>query len=183
MKCQKSSPDCYEMINQSLEEATERSTTVTSSTSAGRRSSTMLRNGYLKIGCQPWQKEEELRTNQYCANPKSSNQFLYLRAIQGHSGDNAIDPTLQDNVLSPKGFTEYIYHIGNANELNSIIRNGLRPGGTSLKRGRQAVLFTTVNPMDDGCGMEETPRDLTKPRITPYKNTWKHFQILYFGAI
>ena len=30
--------------------------------------------------------------------------------------------------------------------------------------------------MDDGNGMGETPRDLTKPRITPYKNTWKRFQ-------
>ena len=59
MKCQKPWPDCYDMINQSLEEATEQSTTVTSSKSAGRRSSTMLRNGYLKIGYQLWQKEEE----------------------------------------------------------------------------------------------------------------------------
>ena len=56
---------------------------------------------------------------QYGVNPNSSNQFLHLRAIQGHSGDNAIDPELQDNVLFPKGFTEYFYHVGNANELNS----------------------------------------------------------------
>ena len=102
------------MINQFLEEATEQSTTVTSSKSAGRKSSTMLRNGYLEIG------------------------------------DDAIDPALQDNVLLPKGFTEYIYHVWNASELkNSIIRNGFIPGGRKLKRGRQAVFFTTVNPMDD----------------------------------
>ena len=74
----------------------------------------------------------------------------------------------------PKGFTEYIYHVGNASELNSMIRNGLIPGGTSLKRGRQAVFFTTVNPM------EWTPRDLTKPRIAPYKNTWKRLQNTVF---
>ena len=113
-------------------------------------------------------------------NPNSSNQFLYLRAIQGHAGDNAIDPTLQDNVLLPKGFTEYIYHVGNANELNSRIRNGLIPGGKSLKRGRQAVFFTTVNPMNDGYSMGENPRDLTKPRIAPYKNTWKRLQNTVF---
>ena len=46
----------------------------------------------------------------------------------------------------------------------------------SLKRGRQAVFFTTVNPMEDGYGLGETPCDLTKPRIAPYKNTWKRFQ-------
>ena len=50
----KAMTDCYDMINQSLEEATEQ---VTSSKSAGRRS-TMLRNGYLKIGYQLWQMEE-----------------------------------------------------------------------------------------------------------------------------
>ena len=78
---------------------------------------------------------------QYCLNPNSPNQFLYLRAFQWHSRESAIDPALQDIVLLPKGFTEYIHHVGNASELNSIIRNGLIPGGKSLKRGRQAVFF------------------------------------------
>ena len=83
------------------------------------------------------------KTFQYCVNPNSSNQFLYLRAIQGHSGDNAVDPTLQENVLLPKGFTEYIYHVGNANELNSLIRNGLIPGGTSLKKKTSDLLHNS----------------------------------------
>ena len=65
---------------------------------------------------------------QYCVNPNSPNQFLFLRAIQGHSGENPIHPALQDIILIPKGFTEYLYHVGNANELNSIMRNGLIPG-------------------------------------------------------
>ena len=41
----------------------------------------------------------------------SSGKNLYLRALQGHSGRNLIDPTLQDNVLIPNNFFEYIYHI------------------------------------------------------------------------
>ena len=49
---------------------------------------------------------------QYCVNPNYSNQFLYLRAIQGHSGNNAIYPALQDNVLLPKRFAEYLHHVG-----------------------------------------------------------------------
>ena len=73
-----------------------------------------------------------------------------------------------------------VHHVGKANELNSIIRNGLIPGGTSLKRGRQKVFFTTVSPMEDACGMGETPCDLTKPRITPCKNTSKRFQNTVF---
>ena len=35
---------------------------------------------------------------QYCLNPNCLHQFLYLRAIQGHSG-STINPALQDNVL------------------------------------------------------------------------------------
>ena len=34
------------------------------------------------------------------------------------------------------------------------------------------MIFTIVNPMEDENCMEETPCDLTKQRIVPYKNTW-----------
>ena len=71
---------------------------------------------------------------QYCMNPNSSSQLLYLRAMQGHSGDNAIDPALQDKKLLPKGLTEYLYYVGNENELNSTIRNGSIPEGKEASR-------------------------------------------------
>ena len=80
---------------------------------------------------------------QYCLNPNYPHQFQCLRAIQGHSG-STINPALQDNVLLPEGFTEYIYHIGNGKDLRSIVKHGLIPGGVSLKTGRQAVFFTVV---------------------------------------
>ena len=35
---------------------------------------------------------------QYCLNPCASNEILYLRAIQGHLGENFVDPLLQDNM-------------------------------------------------------------------------------------
>ena len=35
---------------------------------------------------------------QYCTDP-SGQEILYFRALQGHSGRNPIDPSLQDNVL------------------------------------------------------------------------------------
>ena len=107
---------------------------------------------------------------QYCLNPNSSKHFLYFRAIQGHSGGNLVDRELQDNVLLPEGFPEHTYHIGNTSEMHSTIRSGLIPGGRSLKRERQSsVFFTTVNPMHDDHNMEETPGDLNKPTIAPYK--------------
>ena len=36
----------------------------------------------------------------------------------------AIDPELQDKKLLPKGFTEYIYHVGNVSEVHPRIRSG-----------------------------------------------------------
>ena len=43
---------------------------------------------------------------QYCIDPPGQ-EILYLRALQGHSGRNPIDATLQDNVLIPNNFFEY----------------------------------------------------------------------------
>ena len=48
---------------------------------------------------------------QYCTD-SSGHEILYLRALQGHSGRNPIDPSLQDNVLIANDFFEYIFHIG-----------------------------------------------------------------------
>ena len=63
------------------------------------------------------------RRCQYCSDHLGT--ILYLRAIQGHSGNNLIDPTLQDNVLIGTGIFFYIYHVGCTFNLYSIISNGL----------------------------------------------------------
>ena len=80
----------------------------------------------------------------WCLKPDDPDRLLYFRAIQGHSGKSysgnaPIDPALQDNVLLPKDFTKYVYHIGSGKELKSTVNNGLIPGGFSNKMGRQAV--------------------------------------------
>ena len=72
------------------------------------------------------------RRYQYCSD--DSGKILYLRALQGHSGSNLIDPTLQDNVVIGTGIFPCIYHIGCAFNLHSIINNGLVPGGQDLNR-------------------------------------------------
>ena len=100
---------------------------------------------------------------QYCVNPNSPEHFLYLRAIQGHSGGLHVDPTLQDNVLLPGDFAEHIYHVGNSHDLHSIIQSGLIRGGKSIKKGRHAVFFTAVNPMFVD-KHKEVEYDLTKPQ-------------------
>ena len=45
------------------------------------------------------------RRYQYCSD--DSGTILYLRALQGHSGSNLIDPTLQDNVVIGTGIFNY----------------------------------------------------------------------------
>ena len=73
------------------------------------------------------------RRYQYCSDYLGS--IIYLRALQGHSGGNLFDLTLQDNVLIGPGIFPYIYHVGSNFSLSSIISNGLIPG-CALKKWR-----------------------------------------------
>ena len=82
---------------------------------------------------------------QYCTD--SSGEIPYLRALQGHSGRNLIDPSLQDNVIIPDGFSKYIYHVGCAINLHSIINSGLIPGGQNLSK-KTISIFLPVDPME-----------------------------------
>ena len=50
------------------------------------------------------------RRYQHCTD--LSGTIVYLRALQGHSGRNLIDPSLQDNGIIQRGFFQHIYHIG-----------------------------------------------------------------------
>ena len=111
---------------------------------------------------------------QYCAD-SSGQEILYLRALQGHSGRNPIDPILQDNVLITNNFFEYIYHIGCAVNLHSITNSGLIPGGQNSSRDRQTVFFTAMNPTQKN-HQDPTELDLAKPRLASYKQKWKVHQ-------
>ena len=108
---------------------------------------------------------------QYCTDP-SRQEILYLRALQGHSGRNLIDPSLQDNVLIPNDFFEYTYHIGCAINLHSIMNSGLIPGRQNLSK-RQTVFFTSVDPMNKE-HRDPEGIDLEATRLARYKQkTWK----------
>ena len=110
---------------------------------------------------------------QYCID--SSGEILYLRALQGHSGRNLIDPSLQDNVIILDVFFQYIYHVGCAINLHSIINSGLIPGGQNLSK-RQTVFFLPVNPMDKE-HKDPEKIDLEAPRLARYMHTaWKKHQ-------
>ena len=103
---------------------------------------------------------------QYCSDP-SGQEILYLRPLQGHSGRNLIDPSLQDSVLVPNDFFEYIYHLGCAINLHSIMNSGLIAGGQNLSK-RQTVFFTSVDLMNKE---HKDPKNinLEAPRLAWYK--------------
>ena len=116
---------------------------------------------------------------QYCTD--SSGTILYLRALQGHPGRVPIDPSLQDNVLIPNIFFEYIYHVGCAINLHSIINSGLIPGGQTLS-SRQTVLFLPVDLMDKEHKEPDTI-DLGAPRHAQYMHkAWKKHQNTVYGV-
>ena len=100
------------------------------------------------------------RRYQYCTDV--SGIIVYLRALQGHSGRNLIDPSLQDNVVIQRGFFPHIYHIGCAFNLHSIINNGLILGGQNSSK-RQTVFFLPIDPIDKG-HQDPAKIDLNEPR-------------------
>ena len=110
---------------------------------------------------------------QCCAD--SSGTIVYLRAPQGHSGRNLIDPTLQDNVVIPSNIFQYISHVGCAINLHSIINSGLIAGGQNLSN-RQTVFFLLVDPMVQEHKDLDTI-DLGAPRLALYMHkAWKKHQ-------
>ena len=64
--------------------------------------------------------------------------------------------------------------------MHSSILSGLIPGGRSLRKDRQSVFFTAVNPMCAGKDLEEARYDQDKPRIAAYNNTWTSHQITVY---
>ena len=117
------------------------------------------------------------RRYQYCSD--SVGSIIYLRALQGHSGDSIIDLALQDHVLIGPGVFPYIYHVGSNFNIPSILSNGLIPGGQNLSR-RQSVFFLPVDPRDENHRDPENI-DYSVPRRARYvQNMWKRHQDTVF---
>ena len=117
------------------------------------------------------------RRYQYC--PDYLGSIIYLRALQGHSGDNIIDLEMQDHVLITPGIFPYVYHVGSNFNIPSILSNGLIPGGLELS-GRQSVFFLPIDPRDENHRDPENI-DYSVPRRARYvQNSWKRHQDTVF---
>ena len=117
------------------------------------------------------------RRYQYCSDYLGS--IIYLRALQGHSGDSIIDLAMQDHLLIGPGVFPYIYHVGSNFNISSILSNGLIPGGQELSK-RQSVFFLPVDPRDEDHKDPENI-DYSVPRHARYvQNSWKRHQDTVF---
>ena len=77
--------------------------------------------------------------------------------------------------MIPSKFFQYIYHIGCAFNLHSIINSGLIPGGQNSSK-RQTVCFLPVDPRDKS-HKDPDEIDLNVPRRAQYlHNAWKRHQ-------
>ena len=96
---------------------------------------------------------------QYCLDPSLTEEtILCIRAIQGHSGENTIDPTPQDRVTIRNDFAESIYHVGCSHDVHSNIWSGWIAGGkVALQNTRYTVDQQTGSPEQDasiqGCSL------------------------------
>ena len=88
--------------------------------------------------------------------------MLYMRAIQGDSRGNRVDPSLQDNVEIPYNRIEYIHHVDSSQDCHSVFQSGLLAEENDTKEGIRTVFFTAVDPMNEP--QRDEPYDVKEPR-------------------
>ena len=83
---------------------------------------------------------------QYCQN--TCNTLLYIRAFQGHTGGNLIEPELIAHVAIPVNRI-FLVRQGCSFNLKFILEAGLITGGKESREGRQTVFFTPLDSWGD----------------------------------
>ena len=138
-----------------------------------------LKIGLMMYGRTRWQEAEATMKDFNTVLTRQDKKFF--SALQCHSGRNSIDLSLQDNVLIPNNFFEYIDHIGCAVNLHTVTNSGLIAGGQNSSRDRQTVFFTDLNPMyKNHQDPKELDLDQTTSCILPKK--WKVHQDTFTGS-
>ena len=112
------------------------------------------------------------RRCQYCSD--NSRRILTSELFRD-TGNNLIDSTLQDNVVTESGIFHHIYRIGCAFNLHFTLNNGLIPGGQDLSK-RQTVFFLPIDPRDEN-HKDPKSSDFSVPRRAKYVHSaWKKHQ-------
>ena len=117
------------------------------------------------------------RRYQYCSD--SVGSIIYLRALQGHSGDSIIDLAMQDHVLTSPGIFPYLpcrkqfQYLFNSQQRTDTWRS-------RIKHKTICVFFLPVDPRDENHRDPENI-DYSVPRGARYmQNNWKRHQDTVF---
>ena len=130
-----------------------------------------------------WQQEEEQKGDSSAALMNQEQSFISELFKDIQDAIILIDPSLQDNVVIPSGFFQYIHHIGCGFNLHSVFSSGLILGGQKSSK-RQTVFFLLLDPQDKS-HKDPDEIDLNVPRHAQYlHNAWKrHQDALYWVDI
>ena len=92
---------------------------------------TTLKIGLMMYGRVKWQEADATRKYFNSVLIRQDDKFLYLRALQGHSGRNPIDPSLQDNVNSGQ-FLRVLLSYGMCNQFTLQHKFRIDSGRTKI---------------------------------------------------
>ena len=117
---------------------------------------------------------------QFFTDP-SGQEILYFLALQGHSGRNSIDASLQDNVLIPIHFFDSIYHFGCAVNLH-YHKFRIDSGRTKFQQGQTGgILYSRESHAQESPRSKRAWSDQTTSCILPEK--WKvHQDTVYWST-
>ena len=131
----------------------------------------LLLKPFAKHGARDFSEKDWLRLNHQGSSKTrfencedSNNSLAYFRAIQGHSRGLTIAPELMEQIPIPYNLKEFFFHWGCSFSIQSILENGLIPGGKESKEGRQTIFFTQLDPFEENSGAEEPRDDFTIPQ-------------------
>ena len=117
-------------------------------------------------------KIEESSTKKRVEHCKNKDGIFMLCMIQGHSGV-PIEPELMGYVFIRRNLKRHTFHRGLSRNFQSILGNGLIPGGKEKDKARQAVSLTPTNPSGNDLEEEESRDDYifcysleTRPRCS-----------------
>ena len=122
-----------------------------------------------------WQEAEATIEDFNTVLIRQDKKFLISELFKVVQDAVLIDPTLQNNVVLLDGFFFFIYHVGCAINVHSIINSGLILGGQNLSN-RQTVFLLPVDSVDKNHKDPDTI-DFNASRHAQYiPQAWKKHQ-------
>ena len=110
---------------------------------------------------------------QHCKN--SRDVFLYIRAIQGHTGGNVIAPELMGHVTIPYKWKDFLFHRGCSYDATSILKSGLVAAGRERKTDRPSSSHLSTRSVTIQVKKNQA-RTSRRPRKVHNHSRWKSRQ-------